>query len=298
MEPSAHLQASLELKSPDVQASNEFQEEEQDRGRSITYQPFVEDAPDEQDLLQPRLAGRSFADEFLHRSRASSSSQPPSQDTLSGYRPPATEETEHYAEKMVNSHNILGRTEVAPLEPSALDERGYFPRMPGTDGVDQTSPVSQEIAWKEADLPPPADRLNSSVTTASHTPTTSNSHLPETCPAVSLQSFPPPNMDRPPPLENAPPSLPSYPIKPSYMTSPPRLTKLPPSPQGDFRSPSTSVPPLNTLQMHHQVAYLADEEAVLKAQKHARWAISALNFEDVSTAVKELREALESLGAR
>ena len=37
---------------------------------------------------------------------------------------------------------------------------------------------------------------------------------------------------------------------------------------------------------------------MMKAQKHARWAISALNFEDVSTAIRELRGALESLGAR
>ena len=44
-------------------------------------------------------------------------------------------------------------------------------------------------------------------------------------------------------------------------------------------------------------AYLTDEEAILNAQKHARWAISALNFEDADTAVKELREALEALGA-
>ena len=33
------------------------------------------------------------------------------------------------------------------------------------------------------------------------------------------------------------------------------------------------------------------------AQKHAKWAISALNFEDVPTAVRELRKALELLGA-
>jgi vacuolar protein sorting-associated protein VTA1 len=43
---------------------------------------------------------------------------------------------------------------------------------------------------------------------------------------------------------------------------------------------------------------VVDEEAVIKAQKHARWAISALNFEDVPTAIKELRGALEALGAR
>jgi vacuolar protein sorting-associated protein VTA1 len=35
----------------------------------------------------------------------------------------------------------------------------------------------------------------------------------------------------------------------------------------------------------------------MAAQKHARWAISALNFEDVNTAVKELRLALQNLGA-
>jgi len=33
------------------------------------------------------------------------------------------------------------------------------------------------------------------------------------------------------------------------------------------------------------------------AQKHARWAISALNYEDISTAVKELHLALQCLGS-
>ncbi|OAR01918.1 hypothetical protein LLEC1_01256 [Akanthomyces lecanii] len=35
-----------------------------------------------------------------------------------------------------------------------------------------------------------------------------------------------------------------------------------------------------------------------QAQKHAKWAISALNFDDVPTAVKELRNALAMLGAQ
>lgn len=43
--------------------------------------------------------------------------------------------------------------------------------------------------------------------------------------------------------------------------------------------------------------YAADDVAVADAQKHAKWAISALNFEDVTTAVNELRLALRSLGA-
>ncbi|KAK7540786.1 Vta1 like-domain-containing protein [Phyllosticta citribraziliensis] len=45
-------------------------------------------------------------------------------------------------------------------------------------------------------------------------------------------------------------------------------------------------------------AYKNDDDSILNAQKHAKWAISALNFEDVPTAVKELQIALQSLGAR
>jgi vacuolar protein sorting-associated protein VTA1 len=40
-----------------------------------------------------------------------------------------------------------------------------------------------------------------------------------------------------------------------------------------------------------------DEESIMQAQKRARWAISALNFEDVPTAVRELKSALAYLGA-
>lgn len=43
--------------------------------------------------------------------------------------------------------------------------------------------------------------------------------------------------------------------------------------------------------------YRTDDESIMMAQKHAKWANSALNFEDVETAVKELRLALQSLGA-
>lgn len=51
------------------------------------------------------------------------------------------------------------------------------------------------------------------------------------------------------------------------------------------------------VQQPYTSGVVLDEEALAKAQKHARWAISALNFEDVNTAIKELKGALESLGA-
>lgn len=54
---------------------------------------------------------------------------------------------------------------------------------------------------------------------------------------------------------------------------------------------------LNSSSAQGQGPYRTDDEATMLAQKHARWAISALNFEDVNTAVKELRNALRALGA-
>ncbi len=47
----------------------------------------------------------------------------------------------------------------------------------------------------------------------------------------------------------------------------------------------------------YQPSAPVDEVAMVSAQKHAKWAISALNFEDVQTAVRELQRALEFLGA-
>jgi vacuolar protein sorting-associated protein VTA1 len=64
--------------------------------------------------------------------------------------------------------------------------------------------------------------------------------------------------------------------------------------------PVAAVAPARLAQQAQQAPrqkFEPDDVAIAKAQKHARWAISALNFEDADTAVKELRAALETLGA-
>ena len=82
-----------------------------------------------------------------------------------------------------------------------------------------------------------------------------------------------------------PPLLPQQPSQPSYS-------------QPAFAALQNQQQPQPLQQMYMQdAAYRRDDEAVMAAQKHAKWAISALNFEDVDTAVKELRIALQSLGA-
>ncbi|EGP88100.1 uncharacterized protein MYCGRDRAFT_100038 [Zymoseptoria tritici IPO323] len=98
---------------------------------------------------------------------------------------------------------------------------------------------------------------------------------------------------------NAQPPTPSSPQAPSdpadfYNTSPPREAAHPtPAPA---RAPAPTISqPISTLPPAG--GYKTDDDSILAAQKHAKWAISALNFEDADTAVKELRLALQSLGA-
>ena len=98
------------------------------------------------------------------------------------------------------------------------------------------------------------------------------------------QDTPPRPFERPP---NNDPRAPHYPTPapgppdqfyqdrtiPSAPTAPPSRAAVPPA----------------------EPSYKADDEAIRQATKHARWAISALTFEDVKTAVKELQAAMNSL---
>ncbi|KAK9328920.1 Vta1 like-domain-containing protein [Lipomyces starkeyi] len=106
----------------------------------------------------------------------------------------------------------------------------------------------------------------------------------------STSSFPVPSS--PPPL-----ALGSSPVA---AASAPPLTFTPPlaAPLGA----STSQPQSYHHQQKHQISktevqQIMDEaERFSLAQKHSRYAISALNYEDVDTAVKELKAALKLLG--
>ncbi|KAI8940100.1 hypothetical protein NX059_003815 [Plenodomus lindquistii] len=65
-----------------------------------------------------------------------------------------------------------------------------------------------------------------------------------------------------------------------------------PSQQNPYAQPAAPPPPPAA-----QGPLRTDEDSIMEATKHAKWAISALNFEDSATAVKELRIALRALGA-
>ena len=267
-------------------------------------QPSVVEIPDEHDRLQGHMAGRSTHDESLHPSRAPSVPPQPTQ----AYQPPPQQPAEDY-------YHSAAPPEVSPLDPSTTDQTtsdggGYFPRVPDTDG--RAPPTNWPDAPPEDANSPPVVLPDSSLLPP---PTSSVAGIPPSHPPNSLHSFPPPNMND---SNMSPPSstiVPSYgpappfasaPYFPEQRPSPPR--QAPPTPSQPFPLPGAPVkqapPPQQMARtpvapppVSGDANYLTDEEAILKAQKHARWAISALNFEDANTAVKELRGALEALGA-
>ncbi|KAI9748626.1 MAG: hypothetical protein M4579_007166 [Chaenotheca gracillima] len=227
-------------------------------------QPSVVEVPDENDRIQRSLAAKSNLDESLHPSRASSVPRQPNQQPQIP-SPPNKPVRPSYTD------------DVSPLAPSPDDRNpssgggGYFPDVP------------------------------------TFTSETSASNLPTAPPDPPAEA---PPMSPPGPSIAQPPTAPSFysPQAPDPSARAPQFSPPPPAapPQDYYRTQQPTAPPAVSVQQPYQSGpprggrdgnFNADEEAVLKAQKHARWAISALNFEDVKTAVKELRGALDALGA-
>lgn len=157
----------------------------------------------------------------------------------------------------------------SPISPPSNQPTNYTP-----GGGAPSAPQ----AWTPT--PPPASSSFAPPSAPSGPPTFAPS--PSTTAAVA----PPPTFS-PPPAATAPKSIP-----------PPAVVPRPvvPAPTSFGNSAAAPTAP-SGLGQQAPATFTADDAAMAQAQKHAKWAISALNFEDVPTAVRELRRALETLGA-
>lgn len=303
IEPEEEQLPQLDANDPDVQMLN--------GGTSLPRQPSVVEVPDETDRIQRHLAQRSHLDESLHPSRA------PSIPREGKARQPSIEHIPDEAHRLQSS--------LAPqstLDQSLHPSRTHSPPPPQS-GIHDVSPLGQDVA---------PNNQTSEVTAIS--PISAEDSSIERKPSVGGNYFPPvpAALSHPPeeptntfdlPSTTSKPSLPEAPStfhhiqhthsmpaeNPSSRASPPPPQRhhghflpttqtIPPSlaPQTQPRQQIPQAPP----QPHQQIfqpPIEIDEQAIMKAQKHARFAISALNFEDVPTAVKELRGALATLGA-
>ncbi|KAF3001263.1 hypothetical protein E8E13_003698 [Curvularia kusanoi] len=177
---------------------------------------------------------------------------------------------------------------------------GYFPRTeaPPTFTSDNTAPSLPTAPSTEGN--PLTDSLEGPDATAGVTPQAAGPSDPS-----SFYQTPasPPTIVQPPqasplnpyasppqqPQQHFPTPSPQPPQQPYHMPQ-----TVAPSQQYSSapRQPAAPPPPASS-----EGPFRDDEESIRQAQKHAKWAISALNFDDATTAVKELRIALQALGA-
>lgn len=277
--------------------------------RKTERQPSVVEVPDEADRLQHNLAKQSSLDESLHPSRQPSLPQTPN----NGVSPIAAQDAAAFYT------NQQDPVDVSPLDsPERKPSVGgnYFPMVP-SDAAASDLPSAPTAAAGGPDLPSaPTDIAGRAP---SHPPAPPS--IDTISARASLASLnkaghasPPPPAHRhgnflPPAAPGQQPQIPSnfqpQQPPPQLPVNPPQLRQhhgpVPPIPQGrQVVSPSPIHPPIHppvAAQSSQSDEVVVDEDAIMKAQKHARWAISALNFEDVPTAIRELRGALASLGA-
>jgi len=196
-----------------------------------------------------------------------------------------------------------------PTGLSNTAEQGYFdpPAMPSPMSSPCNAPNDY---YGTLDLPPPpagAAWSQSQPSPEASPPPTASSQPPVNPPPASgwtqapgasappQQPFVPPT--GPPTFSMSTPSTAAVasppvnpPTNPYYMNMAPTAHTAQPSAHSAVPAPASYAPAQSS-------GAVVDEAAMVNAQKHAKWAISALNFEDVNTAVKELRRALELLGA-
>jgi vacuolar protein sorting-associated protein VTA1 len=147
-----------------------------------------------------------------------------------------------------------------------------LPAPPTGWTLSQPSPEASPLptAWSQPPVsPPPGAGFYNQPTTPTTIPPTFATNLPPTAAVASPPISPPTN---------------PYPVNMAPTAYTARPTAPPVAPAVNYASAQSG-------------SSTVDEAAMVGAQKHARWAISALNFEDVPTAVRELRQALELLGA-
>ena len=184
--------------------------------------------------------------------------------------------------------------QVSPIDPPEAENSrnnsvggGYFPATP-------SAPTDADMSIDDPPIiPPPPENMDPKDfynTVATPPPAQPSAPSPR-----SLGISSPARPSRPPPEEmTAQP-----PVVPPVQSPPVPQVPIVTAPHANYvavPAPASMIPQ-QTQQPAPTTGFRTDDEANMAATKHAKWAISALNFEDVNTAVKELRLALQSLGA-
>ncbi|KAL4780457.1 Vta1 like-domain-containing protein [Aspergillus varians] len=186
---------------------------------------------------------------------------------------------------------------ILPQPPTTFTDLPSAPQGPASSrdvdvDPDQDSPLN---------LPSAPNTFASSAESPSlpDTPTHFRAHH-QSKPSNEFQSFPPPSAMPPTNPADASHDVDSFYNAPRA-ASPPRFVP-PAGPRHVGSYPTHQPTPLTTPPVAAPTApayantHDIDDQAISLAQKHARFAVSALTFDDVNTAIKELRNSLKHLG--
>ncbi|KIW07851.1 uncharacterized protein PV09_01766 [Verruconis gallopava] len=182
------------------------------------------------------------------------------------------------------------RPEVPSVGASASD--GYFPIIP-TFTSEQAAP---SLPTAPEDSAPNVTMVSPGSTSAPMSSPAANFYIAQGRPIEPSVPAESPGQPQVQPVAPSQYHMPT-PTAPHQFISPPQQTTLSAPSLAPQPSIQAQQPALTQLPQTMPGQYNRDDESIMQAQKHAKWAISALNFEDVDTAVKELRIALRALGA-
>ncbi|KAF8424705.1 Vta1 like-domain-containing protein [Tirmania nivea] len=272
------------------------------QGPTLPPRPTIEEVPDD-DSHPPPLP------QFHPESASSPTPTPITHSSTANPPPPTTSTSDRFPlhHKAHPQNNLTSDSDYFPTIPAGHSHFPFSPDLTTTNTpAGPMSPFHMPGRAEAPHHPPPADIIyNTETDDISNLPPPHHQY-PYASPPTQ---FPPQHFDQssalhvhhsytpPPPPPSIPygaPSTPhqyySTPPPPSapVHTPPPRSAPQPqPQPQSQYYHPPKPAP---------QESFV-DEESITKAQKHAKWAISALNYDDIPTAVRELKAALKTLGA-
>ncbi|GAD92537.1 hypothetical protein NFIA_021190 [Paecilomyces variotii No. 5] len=174
---------------------------------------------------------------------------------------------------------------VPPQPPTSL------PHVPSKlSDVDNVQPVSTGDA---PELPSAPAGFGSSSLNLPDTPATSNLGATSSGPADGFESFPPPPL----PTSGVPPATGNLPQPPSAFYGAPSSPSPPPAapttsssrnPDPRSHHPSTIPAPATSRAPGTFANQSVDDDSIALAQKHARWAVSALSFDDLHNMAREI----------
>ncbi|KAJ5636818.1 Vacuolar protein sorting-associate Vta1 N-terminal [Penicillium longicatenatum] len=179
----------------------------------------------------------------------------------------------------------LHPSRTSSLPPSATATPPEIPSVPqnAPGSPPQKMDVDNQSSGLELPSTPGTIGTSASIPQLPDTPGSTNTNR---APSNAFQSFPPPSS----------PSV-AGPDPASFYDASTASAHIPAPAAAPVGPPSFTPPVVPAPAASSQPSHSVDDNAVALAQKHARWAVSALTFDDVHTAIKELKSSLKYLGA-